>query len=106
MYCKIFTATIMVIAVLTTGCSSVDKFVYHPDIFQGNYLMSYDIEKIHKGMAQQQVVDILGTPMLHDPFAAHKWFYVFRHQGSNETVAQQNLILTFDADGLLVDIET
>ncbi|MGP1923962.1 MAG: outer membrane protein assembly factor BamE [Arsenophonus sp. NEOnobi-MAG3] len=104
MRCKLLIAGISII-VLIAGCSIAERFVYRPDINQGNYLSASDIEKIQKGMTQQQVAYTLGTPMLKEPFGEQVWYYIFRQQLKHEKVKQQTLTLTFDRNGILIDIK-
>lgn len=105
MRCKKLTAAVVVLVMLTAGCSTFKKVVYRPDINQGNYLTSTDVAKIQKGMTQQQVAYTLGTPMLQDPFGTQTWFYVFRQQPGHEDIAQQTLTLTFNSAGVLTGIQ-
>lgn len=105
MRCKTLIAATSALLMLTAGCSTVQKVVYRPDVNQGNYLVSTDVDKIHKGMTQQQVAYILGTPMLHDPFGSNTWYYVFRKQTGHQDPEQQTLTLTFDSSGVLTDIQ-
>ena len=105
MRCKMLTATTVMLAILTAGCSTLEKVVYQPDINQGNYLSPLDVSKIHKGMTQQQVAYTLGTQMLQDPFGTKTWFYVFRQQHGHKKVTQQTLTLTFDNNGVLTEIK-
>ena len=41
---------------------------YQPDIQQGNILNNSDLSTIRQGMSKQEVLFILGTPMVIDPF--------------------------------------
>nr|CBA71982.1 lipoprotein [Arsenophonus nasoniae] len=104
MRCKLLIAAALSV-VLTAGCSMAERLVYRPDINQGNYLSTSDVAKIQKGMTQQQVAYTLGTPMLKDPFGQQVWYYIFRQQPGHEEVKQQTLTLTFDQNGILVDIK-
>lgn len=105
MRCKMLTAAAVVLVMLTAGCSTFKKVVYQPDINQGNYLVSTDVAKIHKGMTQQQVAYTLGSPMVQDPFGTQTWFYIFRQDLGHQNVTQQTLTLTFDSAGVLTDIQ-
>ena len=105
MSCKTLTAAAAVLLMLTTGCSTLERLVYRPDINQGNYLTTADVAKLHTGMTKQQVAYTLGTPMLHDPFGTNTWFYVFRRQPGHAPVTQQTLTLTFDNNGVLTNID-
>ncbi|MGP1956537.1 MAG: outer membrane protein assembly factor BamE [Arsenophonus sp. NC-PE1-MAG3] len=95
----------MSVLVLITGCSMAERFVYRPDINQGNYLSASDVAKIKKGMTQQQVAYTLGTPMLKEPFGQQVWYYIFRQQPKHKKVKQQTLTLIFDPNGILVVIK-
>lgn len=105
MRCKMLTAAAVVLVMLTAGCSTFEKVVYRPDINQGNYLTPTDVAKIHKGMTQQQVAYVLGTPMMQDPFGTQTWFYVFRQEPGHEKITQQTLTLTFNSAGVLTDMQ-
>jgi outer membrane protein assembly factor BamE len=105
MRCKMLTAAAAVLLMLTTGCSTVERVVYRPDINQGNYLTPNDVSKIRVGMTQQQVAYALGTPMMTDPFGSNTWFYVFRQQPGHEDVSQQTLTLTFSSNGVLTNMD-
>ncbi|HGJ5877153.1 MAG TPA: outer membrane protein assembly factor BamE [Arsenophonus sp.] len=105
MRCKLLITAAMSVVVLTAGCSMTERLVYRPDINQGNYLSANDVAKIQKGMTQQQVAYTLGTPMLKESFGQQVWYYVFRQQSGHEKVKQQTLTLTFDRNGILVDIK-
>lgn len=102
---KILTTTVVLILIITNGCSTLEHIVYYPDINQGNYLVAKDVAKIHTGMNQQQVAYALGTPMMHDPFGSNMWYYVFRQEHSHQNITQQTLTLTFDMHGTLTNIE-
>ncbi|MGP1959250.1 MAG: outer membrane protein assembly factor BamE [Arsenophonus sp. NC-CH8-MAG3] len=93
------------VVIFITGCSMVERFIYHPDINQGNYLSSNDVAKIKKGMTQQQVAYTLGTPMLKELFGQQVWYYIFRQQLKYKKVKQQTLTLIFDPNGILVVIK-
>ncbi|CAD6507214.1 outer membrane protein assembly factor BamE [Candidatus Profftia tarda] len=99
-----FLITIVVVT-LTIGCSTVEKFVYRPNINQGNYLIPDDVSKICIGMTEQEVTYILGVPMLKDLFGANTWFYVFRQQLGYMGWTQEILTLNFDRNGVLNNIE-
>lgn len=102
---KLLTAAALSLALMSTGCSMMERLVYHPDINQGNYLTAKDVSKIKNGMTQQQVAYALGTPMMTDPFGSQTWFYVFRQELGHDPVKQETLTLTFDRNGILTDIK-
>jgi outer membrane protein assembly factor BamE len=80
-------------ATLLGGC------VYRPDIQQGNLLSVKDIEQVTVGMSRSQVRFLLGTPMVSDPFAPHRWDYVYRMQyGRDRKVDSAHFIVFFEGD--------
>lgn len=103
---KIFSTITVAFLMFTIGCSTVEKVVYRPDINQGNYLKPTDVSKLQKGMNKQQIVYLLGTPMMQDPFGSNTWIYVFRQQPGHQDVKQKTLKLDFDSANNLIDIQS
>lgn len=89
-------------SLLLTGCSY--GIVYRPEINQGNYLTLEDMAKLELGMTKEQVVYLLGTPMLTSEFGDNNWYYVFRKRPTHGAIEQQKLILTFDQNNQLIDM--
>ncbi len=104
MRCKLLTAAVVALVMLTTGCSTLEKVVYRPDINQGNFLTPTEVAKLQEGMSKQQVIYLLGTPLVQDPFGSDTWFYIFRQQPGHQDVSQQTVTLTFDSGGTLTSI--
>ncbi|MGP1955038.1 MAG: outer membrane protein assembly factor BamE [Arsenophonus sp. NC-TX2-MAG3] len=104
MRCKLLIVAMSVV-VLIAGCSMTERFIYRPVINQGNYLSAADIAKIKKGMTQQQVAYILGTPTLKELFGQQIWYYIFRQELKYKKVKQQTLTLIFNSNGILVVIK-
>lgn len=52
-------------------------FIYKPDIKQGNILTVKKVNQIHSGMSKEQVIDLLGNPILVNLFANHQMIYVY-----------------------------
>lgn len=69
MRCKTL-ITACLLTMLTAGCSTVEKVVYRIDVDQGNYLEQKDVAQLRQGMNKDQVLYLLGTPLLNDHLAA------------------------------------
>ena len=79
-------------ASLLAGCGSLQTsgnflgFItpYKLEIVQGNVLTKEQAALLQPGMTRAQVKDVLGSPLLADPFHASRWDYVFsiRRQGT------------------------
>lgn len=56
---------------------------YRVDVVQGNVVTQEIMAQIQPGLGRMQVREILGTPLLTDPFHTDRWDYVFtiRRQG-------------------------
>ncbi|WP_240125248.1 outer membrane protein assembly factor BamE [Thermomonas alba] len=57
---------------LVSGCG----LVYRQPIFQGNLLEKTAVDQLQVGMDQRQVMMLLGTPSVQDPFHHDRWDYV------------------------------
>lgn len=49
--------------------------VYKQPIYQGNLIYPETVSRLHQGMTQQEVSDLLGTPSIADPFQSQRWDY-------------------------------
>ncbi len=86
-------ALALLLASATAGC------VYRPDIQQGNLLTLTDVEQVTVGMSRSQVRYLLGTPMVSDPFAPHRWDYIYRRtHGRDRQVDNAHFIVRFEGD--------
>ena len=84
--------------ILISGC------VYKRDLPQGNYLTSDMVGQLQPGMSRNQVINVMGRPLLEAPFDASQWDYVFRLDEAYGDVQQRRVTLTFAGDQL-VDIQ-
>lgn len=88
-----------------SGCSFLyDTFVYQIDVTQGNYLEDEKLDQVEIGMNQEQVIFILGSPMLIDQFDSSKWYYIRYIKPGGKKAQQQRVVLTFD-NKLLTQID-
>ena len=79
-----------------SGCSYLyDTFVYQIDVTQGNYLEDEKLDQVEIGMTQEQVIFILGSPMLIDQFDSSKWYYIRYIKPGGEKVQEQYVVLHF-----------
>ncbi|KDN11207.1 outer membrane protein assembly factor BamE [Gilliamella sp. Imp1-1] len=101
-----FTSFTIVASVLLTGCSVVDRWVYRPDINQGNYVTPDAIDLLQVGQNKEQVVFIMGSPMLTSVFGDRVWYYVFRQQPQHGAVSQRTYVVYFDEMGIVKDIKS
>jgi outer membrane protein assembly factor BamE len=74
---------------------------YKPDIVQGNVVTTEQFTQVKPGMTRSQVKEILGSPLITDPFHADRWDYVFtlKRQGFDDQ--QRAFAVLFDKDQVL-----
>ena len=95
-----------VASLMLTGCESLqrtDSFLgfitpYRIDIVQGNAITKEQAALIKPGLTRLQVRDVLGTPLVADPFHANRWDYIFTLRRPNTDVQRRSVVVTFDGD--------
>ena len=83
-------------AVLVSGCN----FIYRQPVFQGNLLEKNNVDQLKPGMTQSQVVALLGTPPLADPFHTERWDYAATERRDHGQTQIKNLTVWFEGDAL------
>jgi outer membrane protein assembly factor BamE len=89
-----------VVVTLAAGCG----VIYRQPVFQGTLLEQKNVEQLREGMTQNQVVALLGTPAIADPFHHERWDYVTSFKRRRHPTDVKNLTLWF-ADGTLTKWE-
>ena len=88
---------VLSIALVTAGCG----IVYRQPIYQGNLLEKSAVDQLQAGMSQQQVMLLLGTPSIADPFHHERWDYTATQRvGRVRKAEAKNLTLWFEGDTL------
>jgi outer membrane protein assembly factor BamE len=77
--------------------------VYKIPIAQGNIITQEMIDQLEPGMTRRQVVFVMGTPLVRDPFQQDRWDYVFNYQPGGGIRGQERVTLRFEND-LLVSL--
>lgn len=97
-------------AALLGGCAeqlrNSDSFLgvitpYRIDIVQGNVVTKEQLERVKPGMTRAQVRDVLGTPLIADPFHAARWDYVFTIRRPGTEPQRRSVLVLFDDDRLV-----
>jgi outer membrane protein assembly factor BamE len=88
------------------GCASqrtADSFLgfitpYRIDIVQGNVITREQAALVQPGMTRLQVREILGTPLLTDPFHGDRWDYLFTLRRPNAEAQNRHVIVHFQGE--------
>jgi outer membrane protein assembly factor BamE len=104
----VFTSFVVAAAGLVlSACTSIANSItpYRIDVLQGNFVSKEQAAALKAGMTQDQVRNILGTPLLSSAFHADRWDYVFSIKPGNKPIERKRLTAYFDKDGKLLRTE-
>ena len=83
------------IIVSLSGC------LYKVDIHQGNVLDPEQLDKLKTGMSKDQIVALLGSPQLTDPFHTERWDYYSMSNLENQSQKIEKVVtLIFEGNQL------
>lgn len=89
---------VLLTALVTSGCG----LLYRQPIYQGNLLEKSAVEQLQPGMSKQQVLNLLGTPSIADPFHHSRWDYTTSQRVGRRGAAEvKNFVLHFEGDRLV-----
>jgi outer membrane protein assembly factor BamE len=87
---------LLLAAALLSGCG----FIYRQPVFQGTLLEKSNVEQLQPGMTKAQVVALLGSPPVADPFHHERWDYIASEQRRRHKAEIKNLTVWFEGDSL------
>ncbi|MEO6518467.1 MAG: outer membrane protein assembly factor BamE [Pseudoxanthomonas sp.] len=86
---------IAAIALTVSGCG----ILYKQPIYQGNLIEKSNADQLAVGQSKQQVVALLGTPSIADPFHAQRWDYTAAERTNRRGNTDiKNLTVYFEGD--------
>ncbi len=95
----IYRLLICIFAVSTiVGCA--DGLLHRLDQQQGNLVTDRMIEQLKPGMNREQVVFVMGQPILKNSFDSDRWDYIYTFAPRSQTPEKRYITLYFE-DGLL-----
>jgi outer membrane protein assembly factor BamE len=101
---KFLSVVVLVIVTLsTTACSN---WIFRIDVPQGNYLDDRDVEKLRIAMTKEQVIFVLGNPVVEDSFDNNTWYYVYEMKRGMKKRGEdfkKDLIIRFE-DGKVAEV--
>jgi outer membrane protein assembly factor BamE len=90
---KVSIIGLILISASLSACSLFHP--YQPDIQQGNLYTSAKVEQIKPGMTKEEVVRILGNPILVNLFNGNHWAYVYTFQNRGNEIYKKRLDIYF-----------
>jgi len=94
-----FVFTLLFVMLAGTGCN----LIYKQNIQQGNAIEQEDLDELYIGMNQRQVLFVLGTPSVRDPFHQDRWDYVQTFSRRGGDMVLRTVTLKFE-NGTLSEI--
>ncbi|ARS52157.1 outer membrane protein assembly factor BamE [Kushneria konosiri] len=79
--------------------------VYKRDLPQGNLITPDMVSQLQPGMSRQQVVQIMGSPLMYNAFDDSLWNYVYRLKDADDNITEKQVSLVFNGNQL-ADIQT
>lgn len=75
--------------------------VYKISIPQGNIITQDMIDQLRPGMTKRQVIFVMGTPLVRDPFHQDRWDYVYNFQPGGGQRVGERVTVFFEDDALI-----
>jgi outer membrane protein assembly factor BamE len=97
-FCKLLTVVLTL-----TSLQGCNNWIFRIDIPQGNFLDQRDVKKLRVGMTKEQVIYVLGNPVVKDAFDNDTWYYVYdmkRGMKKRGEDVHQELVLVFEDEKL------
>ncbi|NTS78795.1 outer membrane protein assembly factor BamE [Catenovulum sp. SM1970] len=73
---------------------------YRINVLQGNFVEQNQVDKLRIEMTKEQVIYVLGKPIIEDAFDPNVWHYVYDVQYGDGRTKRTELVLTFEQDKL------
>lgn len=103
---KLLLTTLTLFFLASCGLGSMSlPGVYKIDIRQGNIITQDMVNQLRPGMTKRQVIFVMGSPLVRDPFFQNRWDYVYNFQPGGGQRAQERLTVLFDDNEQLVGVE-
>ena len=95
----------LLLLALLTSCNGINSLdfpgVYKISIPQGNIITQEMVDQLRPGMTKRQVIFVMGTPLVRDPFHQDRWDYIYSFQPGGGIRGQERVSVFF-VDDLLV----
>lgn len=93
---------LILITVLTLSACTIHRI----DIQQGNVITKDMVEQLKEGMTKRQVMFVMGSPLIQDPFHKHRWDYIFTMQpGDQREITEYKRVTLLFKDEIVTQID-
>lgn len=85
------------LSICIAGCG----ILYKQPIYQGNLIETSAAQQLAVGQSKQQVLALLGSPSIADPFHAQRWDYTATERTNRRGITEiKNLTVFFEGDAV------
>jgi outer membrane protein assembly factor BamE len=85
----------------TSACT-----IHRIDVQQGNVITKEMVDQLKSGMTKRQVLFVMGSPMIEDPFHGGRWDYVFTLQpGNTRKITEYKRVTVLFKNDTVADID-
>lgn len=92
-------------ALALSACNNVGSMdfpgVYKIGIPQGNIITQDMVDQLRPGMTKRQVIFVMGTPLVRDPYHQDRWDYIYSFQPGGGVRGQERISVFFESDLLV-----
>ena len=92
------------LALTLSACGNIGSLdfpgVYKIGIPQGNIITQEMVDQLRPGMTKRQVIFVMGTPLVRDPFNQNRWDYIYSYQPGGGERGQERMSVFFEDDTL------
>ena len=97
-------SALLILTSLLLACGNIGNMdfpgVYKISIPQGNIITQDMVDQLRPGMTKRQVIFVMGTPLVSDPFHQDRWDYVYNFQPGGGIRGQERVSVFFVEDAL------
>src|SRR3990167_1054891 len=92
---------LVILTVMLPGCAIIRP--HKNDVDQGNVITASEVERLHTGMSEDAVREVMGDPVTVNIFEDNRLNYVYTMQRGYENLKIKRVVCVFEY-GRLVDI--
>ena len=92
------------LALMSLGGCNINRLVYRADVHQGNLITQEVVEQLEVGMSREQVVFLMGEPLIKSLLRADRWDYTYYLNPRFGEPQTRYMTLFFDESNRLVRI--
>ena len=91
----------IIFIILLSACTSWLPEAHHIEIQQGNFITQTERDQLELGMSKEEVKEIIGKAILHDPYHPHRWDYIYTMKSEVKVNRVSRLTVYFEDEQLV-----